>query len=766
MIACTEFFTHVSRGGEGMKTFVSIVFLLSVLSHAALAIDIDRVEVEGNFFVSDQKIRSIFGLRAGTEYKADAVSQGIRRLFQTKDFSDIVVWYREEDGKVVLTLRVDEYPRVKEVRIEGNKHIKREDIEGKLIIREGFFARPSLITQDVFAIKELYSEKGYNSAKIDVKRIPLEKEHRIVISYSIEEGEKVKIRHIDFLGNGAIESKELRDVLESQEDRWWRGGELKLNILEEDLKRIKQLYGNKGHLDAMVFVERQVEIDGGKHVDIYIRIDEGQPYYVGNIEWSGNSIVPDDEIEELITLERGDPFSIEQIELAQVAINGKYWEKGYIWSRIIPERNIHGKTIDLSLRIIENNPASINEIKISGNTKTFESVIRRELRVYPGDQFILGEVQRSLRDIFALGYFNGPPRVDTEPVNEEGDINLLIEVDEKQTGYFRMGTGFSQLNSLSGFLGVSENNLFGRGKSASLDWEFGKWRKNLNFRYSEPYFLGTETALTLTLFNWIQDRVRQQYYTDRRKGFSIQVGRPFPLLDYTRIFMNYRFETVELSNFSTAYPEFGVLRQIEWPLNKSSVMLSLSRNSTDNPFHPTKGSISNISAEFAGGLLQGNVKYMRYMGSVSWFRNLFWKFTLHLKMQAGVIDGYNDALQVHDFERFRLGGNRRYALRGYDFFEVVPEGNDPFIGGRFMTTFTQEIVFPFTEQVHGLVFLDAGNTWNSFRDADLFILKRGLGLGVRLEMPGLGNLGFDYGYGFDKVDGPAWEPHFTFGTFF
>ena len=112
MIACTEFFAHVSRGGEGMKTFVSIVFLLSVLSHAALAIDIDRVEVEGNFFVSDQKIRSIFGLRAGIEYEADAVSQGIRRLFQTKDFSDIVVWYREEDGKVVLTLRVDEYPRV------------------------------------------------------------------------------------------------------------------------------------------------------------------------------------------------------------------------------------------------------------------------------------------------------------------------------------------------------------------------------------------------------------------------------------------------------------------------------------------------------------------------------------------------------------------------------------------------------------------------------------------------------------------------------
>jgi outer membrane protein insertion porin family len=163
--------------------------------------------------------------------------------------------------------------------------------------------------------------------------------------------------------------------------------------------------------------------------------------------------------------------------------------------------------------------------------------------------------------------------------------------------------------------------------------------------------------------------------------------------------------------------------------------------------------------------LGGNVKFVRYKAGMSWFRSLAWKFTFHLEVSAGMIEGYG-GVEVEDFEKFRLGGNRTYALRGYDYYEVVPEGNDEYVGGRFMTKFTQEIVFPFSEQFYGLVFLDAGNVWNSFTEANPFSLKRGLGVGVRLEIPGMGNLGLDYGYGFDKEGGGAWEPHFNFGTFF
>jgi len=748
-----------------MKLAAIMVSAFLLWPSSARAIEVGRVDVEGNIFISEKKIVSVFGIIPGEQYKVDKVSQGIKRLIGTKDFADITALYRIEDGRAVITLRVEEYPRVKAVHFEGNDHIKEEDLKAKILLRDGFFARPAMMTGDIIAMKELYNEKGYNRVEITSRSTPVPGENMVHVTYVVKEGKKVKIRNIDFLGNGAIESKRFRKAIESHEDHWWSGGEYKPKVLEEDLAKIESLYRNEGYLDARAAVMRIDEINEGSHVDIYVKIDEGKRYYAGDIAWSGNAVVEDGDIERLIKLKKGDPFSLEAIEMMQMAINSVYWEKGYIWSRIRPKQNIRKQKIDLELEIIENNPASINEIKISGNTKTFETVIRRELDVYPGDRFILGDVQRSVREIFQLGYFNGPPNIDTEPVNEEGDINLLIEVEEKQTGNFKGGFGFSQLNKLSGFLGVQENNFLGRGKTVAMDWEFGRYRKNMNVRYMEPYLFNTDVSVTVSVFNWIQDRISQQYYTDRRKGFSVQAGYPFPWLDYTRVYLMYRFEQIELENFDPAYPEWGSLRRVDWPLNKSTVTLNMGRNSTDSPFHPTTGSETSASAEIAGGPFGGNVKFVRYNATTSWFRNLFWKFTYHLDMEIGLIDGYGGS-KVEDYEKFRLGGNRRYPLRGYDYYEVVPEGNDPYVGGRFMTKYTQEVVFPFSQAVYGLVFFDAGNTWNSFRDANMFSLKRGLGVGVRLEVPGMGNLGFDYGYGFDKEGGPGWEPHFAFGTFF
>jgi outer membrane protein insertion porin family len=749
-----------------MKRKIGIFCFLVLLASAARSMPVGRVEVSGNYFLSEAKILTIFGVRAGEEYREERVSDGLKRLLQTKQFSDLQARYRVENGAAILSLIVEEYPRVKEVRVQGTNKLKREDVEGKVALKEGYFARPSLFTQDVDSIRALYAEKGYSRAKVEVRRTPVEKEHSIIVSYVVTEGRKIKIRHLDFLGNGALETAEIKKGMESRESKWWRGSDFKPAALDDDLRKIEELYGTRGYIDADARIEKTEEIDDGKALDVYIRVDEGKPYTLGHLTWSGNKVITDDEIRKYALLKEGDPFALDRIENVQMAINSRYMEQGYIFSRIDAERSMRGQKIDLNLSIVENNPASINEIKISGNSKTFETVIRRELSVYPGDRFVLNKVQRSIRDVVSLGYFNGIPNLGTETVNEGGDINLLLSIEEKTTGNFRMGAGFSQLNSLSGFFGIQENNLFGRGKGVSLDWEFGRTRKNINLQYMEPYFLGSDNSLTLSVYNWIQDRVSQQYYTDRRKGFSVQLGRPFPWLDYTKFWGSYRFEHVALSNFSTDYPESGELRNVDWPLLKSSLLFSISRNSTDNPAHPTEGSSASLSAEFAGGALQGNVKYMRYMADLSWYRKLFWRFTFHMNMEAGAIDGYNSPGEVQDFEKFRLGGNRRYALRGYDFYEVVPEGNDVYVGGRFMTTFTHEVLFPFSDAVYGLMFFDAGNTWNSFSEADPFNLRRGLGLGIRIEMPALGNLGFDYGYGFDKEGGGGWQPHFTFGTMF
>jgi outer membrane protein insertion porin family len=743
---------------------IGLILLILFIATSLNAQKVDRVDVKGNLNVSAEKIMSIIGIKPGSELKGEKVSQGIKRLFKTKNFSDIAVYYRKENGENVIVVKVEEYPLVESVKIVGVDKLDDEDVREKVTLREGFFARPSMITSDKTEIKKLYLGEGYNNTQVELER-KRTKEGSVAIVYKVKEGEKISIRHIDFIGNGAIDSDRLRDIMTSREDRWWRGGEFNPDTLQMDLGKIEQLYADKGYLEANASVYRKVETEDGEHLDIYIKINEGHMYYVGDISWSGNEVIEDKVIEDIIPLEEGDVFSLIDVEMTQYQLRSLYWEKGYIYSRVIPQQRVKRRKIDMHLNIVENEPAHINEIKIGGNTKTFETVIRRELEVFPGDRFVLKEVQRSLREVFQLGYFQGPPRIDTEKVNEEGDINLLIDVKEKQTGNFKMGAGFSQLNSLSGFLGISENNFLGRGKSISLDWEFGRYRKNLQLQYVEPHLFGSETMMSASIFNWIQNRVQQQYYTDRRKGFSFRFGHPMPWLDYSTALARYRLESVELSDFSSNYPVTGVLYDMDWPMIKSSVTLTFRRNSTDSPFHPTRGSVSELSAEFSGGILGGNVGFQRYTAEMSWFRNFLWKFTFHLKANAGIIDPFGkDPLE--DFEKYRLGGNRMFALRGYDYYEVVPEGNDPYVGGRFMTTLVQEIVFPLSNQVYCLLFFDAGNTWNSFGEADIFKLKRGLGIGIRIEMPGMGNLGFDYGYGVDKVGGAAWEPHFTFGSFF
>jgi outer membrane protein insertion porin family len=748
-----------------MRVVAITILTLAVMISSASAIQVGRIDVEGNYFVSAKKIQSILGILPGEQFMAEKVSQGIKRLVRTKDFADAIAYYSEEEGRAVIRVVVKEYPRVRSVSFEGNDKVKDEDISGKVSLREGSFARPATITKDASAITELYSEKGYTRASVEVRRTDSAEQNKIDVTYAITEGKKVKIRHIDLLGNGAVSSESIKGSIESKEDRWYRGGDYKPSVLREDLLKIKELYENEGYLDALVEIDHLEEVEDGRKLDIYIRIDEGMRFYVGDVSWSGNEEITDEEIEPLVALKEGDPFSTGAMEMTQMGINSLYWEKGYIWSKIIPNMRNRRRMIDLDLGIVENNPASINEIKISGNTKTFESVIRRELDVYPGDRFILNDVQRSVREIFQLGYFNGPPKINTEPVGDEGDINLLIEVEEKTTGNFRGGFGFSQLNKLSGFVGIQENNFLGRGKSVGIDWEFGKYRTNLNLRFTEPYLLGTQTSLTLNVFNWIQDRVSQQYYRDRRAGFSIRAGHPFPVLDYTRFYLSYRFEKINLTDFDESYPETGSLRLIGWPLNKSTMSVGIIRNSTDSPFHPTRGSIISWNTEVAGGPFGGNVQFIRNSASLSYFMNILWKLTLHLSADVANITGFGGS-KVEDYEKYRLGGNRRFPLRGYDFYEVVPVGNDPYVGGTFMTKFTQELVFPFSQAIYGLVFFDAGNTWNSMTAANPYNLRKGLGIGVRLEVPGMGNLGFDYGYGYDKIGGPGWEPHFTFGTFF
>ncbi|UCG53309.1 MAG: outer membrane protein assembly factor BamA [Candidatus Latescibacterota bacterium] len=730
---------------------------------------VQAIEIEGNKHVSQEKILRIVRIKPGDPYNDAEFTDAAKRLFATKEFFDVQVFKEQRGDRVVVTIIVKEHTRIDEVRFEGNKKIKDEDLAEATAVKEGAFIRPSLLRSDHLVIEDKYREKGYYKVSvkddIEVERDKKTKKTRTILIYKIDEGEKVEIKHIDFFGNRTLDSGEIRGAMESKEDRWYRGGEFKPKLLEEDTEKITSLYREHGFLDIEVVDKELVFSEDGKDLDVFITVEEGTQYKVGDVTWRGNEVFDDTRIGSKVTFERGDVFNDAEFTNIQTGINELYWDRGYIYNSVSPEKKVKDDIIDVDFEIVEGEPAHINEINISGNTKTAERVIRRELVVHPGDVFLRPRLLRSLREVFNLGFFEGPPEPVVQPANEEGDIDITLKVKERQTGQFRLGAGFSSLNSISGFIGVAETNFLGKGQQIGVDWEFSKYRQNVDLRFTEPWLFGTPTELSINLFNRIQNQVRQQFYNDRRRGVSLRVGRPFPWFDYTSVFLRYRYEEIELTNFASGYT--GPLLSIEWPQRTSSVALTILRNSTDSPFHPTTGTRSSLTAELNGGrFLGGDVRFQRYEAGFSWYETLLWKFVLEMKYNAAVLDGYSSPSQVPDYELFRLGGNRRYGVRGYDFYEIVPRGNLPFLGGRFMHTLSYEISFPVAPTIYALAFFDGGNTWNSFRGANFADLKKGIGIGVRIDLPMLGTIGFDYGYGFDKVDGAGWEPHLTLGAGF
>lgn len=737
--------------------------------HAVAQTSVQEVLVQGNKNVSEDKIRQIIRFKPGDDYSDQAVTEAVKRLFATKEFADIQAFKEVRGLGAILTFVVVEHTKIDEVRFEGNKHVKKKDLEEATVVSEGVFVRPSLLRKDHKSIEELYKEKGYYRVKvtdnIDVERDKESKRIRNILVYVVDEGEKVSVKHIDFFGNRVIDSGDIRKIMESRQDTWLRGADFKPKVLDSDMEKIALLYREHGFLDIEVVDKELIFSDDGKGLDIFITLKEGTQYHVGDVTWRGNTVFEDFQIGSRVSFREGDVFNDTQFTMIQQGINELYWDRGYIYNSVSPEKKVTGDRIDVDFEITEGKPAHINEINISGNTKTAERVIRRELTVNPGDVFLRPRLLRSLREVFNLGFFDAPPEPIVQPANEEGDIDITLKVAERQTGQFRLGAGFSSLNSISGFIGIAETNFLGKGQTIGIDWEFSKYRQNVDLRFTEPWLFGTPTELSINVFNRVQNQVQQQFYNDRRRGISFRVGRPFPWFDYTSAFIRYRYESIELTNFSSGYN--GPLLDINWPQLTSSVALTLLRNSTDSPFRPTVGTRTSFTTEFNGGpLLGGDVRFQRYEGSFQWYQTLFSKLVLQFKYSVGLLDGYSSPDEVPDYELFRLGGNRLHGVRGYDFYEIVPETNPLFLGGRFMNILSYELTFPIAQNVILLAFYDGGNTWNSFRGADPLDLRKGAGFGIRIQMPMLGTIGFDYGYGFDKVLGAGWEPHLTLGAGF
>ncbi len=737
------------------------------------------VTVEGNTTTDANMIRLSSGITPGTEITGDGIQHAIRQLWRLDLFSDIqIVIDRELAEGVYLTIKVKEYPRLEKVEIEGNKKLKKDDIDNILNFYSGQVVSQTLLARAKSKLLEKYKEKGYLLAKIETKLTPgILDTNRTIVSFIFKEGKKVQIKKIRFYGNNSFKDGKLKKQFKkTKEDRWWRGADFDKKEYEDDLTKLVEFYQNEGFRDAEVLKDSIYYNDERSNLFIDIWVNEGPKYTFGDISWEGNNLFTDQELTANLGFKTGDVYSKKKLDEAIFKhIGGMYYDDGYIYASATPKEVVKkGNVLDLHFIVSEGKQATINQIKIVGNTKTKEKVIRRELRIYPGDTFNRSLLERSQRDVWMLNYFsNVEPKVN--PIDEE-KVDLEFKVEEKSTDTANMSAGWSERDRLIGSVGVAMANLFGNGQRLSFDWNFGRYYRSFNIGFTEPWLMDTPTLAGFNFYDTKRDAIYYGYQQQSR-GISLRLGRRFTWPDnFFRGDWIYRLDETSLSDFNSyilSTNPSGIVTE-QWPLTSSSITQIFSRNSLDRPEFPTAGSNFSLSSELAGVFLGGNVDYHKYIFKMDWFTHSFWKLVIYTSFQAGFMEGIGGNSRIPYLEYFFMGGDglsNSIPLRGYE--DPLNGYTRLYQGGKAMMKYTAELRIPIAPNptIFGLLFAEAGNTWKDYKHADPFNMRRSVGIGARVFMPMIGIIGFDYGYGFDRIDDngnpdPKWKMHFVFGRSF
>ena len=733
---------------------------------------IRSLAVKGFVNVDSLVVARTFGVSAGQPNDPHEIRSAVRRLYATGLFTDVTVSDAPVSGGVALTIHVTERPRIKEIVYHGAKKIEEKTLKEKLTSAEGQLLDAGTLELDARKIEQAYAAEGYTRTKVASHTEPAAA-GAVRVIFDVNEGAKVKVRGIVFHGNETLKSEALAKSMESKTPGFLRSGVHKPEHLDKDETKLRLYMRTRGFKDADVDSIVPVDTKDGNGVILHVFLREGPRYRFGALSWSGNSAVPTPALTMATVPLPGAIYNEAQVQKTLENAYTLYQEQGYLFLNIEPKMTDKDSIVDVDFQVQEGARSRIANLDITGNTRTKENVIRREASVYPGDVFRRSALMRTQRDIFGLGYFQDV-NVDYQPTGDSADINLTLKVQEKQTGTASAGAGYSSQSGLTGFIELGHNNLFGNGQSINIRLERGAKANDLELSYNEPWFRDTPVNIGFDIFNTQRDL---DFYSRKDVGGGIHVGRPLRWPDYTRGIVSYDLRDVTLSSFVAPVPgeppDLASLRTTHWPRRVSSVTLTFNRNSTDNPFYPSRGSKILLTNEVAGGLLGGVEAFYKETFENKTYTRLTGPFVLMLRGKTGFLGGG----QVPDYERFRLGGTTSDYLRGYPDYYVVPRANiardsitgailDRYPGGKTELIMTSELQFPIADPLHGLFFFEAGNTWNSTRDLDLGDLRKSIGFGVRLEVPALGRVGLDLGYGLDREDGSRWEPHFQLGNTF
>lgn len=833
--------------------------------------NIAHISVRGTESLDKNILISLSGLRQGEKIKipGEEISKAIKNLWKQKLFTNVSVDVEKVVGnEVFLLITVEDRPRIKSWGFSGIKNADRDELNKKMDIRAGIIFSDNVRKKAVEVIRNFYIEKGYLNVAVQVKEVPDTTRTNVlgsrnVITFFVDKKQLVKIRSINFEGIQAFSEPMLKHKMKETKERvkfqmdsilrfksnfkkfgihpkwyevpgnispvsWYYYLEhfVNLNIFkaskfrrkeyEEDKKKVIEFYNSKGYRDARIVSDKVDTLDANNLV-INVRIEEGHKYYFRNIYFNGNTKYPDSTLSKIINIHRGEVYNAKALEEKLFSnpnggdVSSLYMDDGYLFFSITPaEVKVDGDSIDVELRISEGPQATINEIRIYGNTKTNEKVIRRELYTLPGSKFSRTDLIRSQRQIVNLGYFD-PQQLDVIPIPnaENGTVDIEYHVTEKPSDQLELSAGYGGANyGLTGTLGVTFTNFSlrniinkkawnplpsGDGQRLSLRVQSGgKTSQFYTVSFTEPWLGGKKPNSLTFAFNRTNIYSYDNGLTYASTGHYFSTGGTVSWA--TRLKKPDDYFTFETA---LTYQYYQIVNSSYLPIFSSSngtgagnahnlnLSLILSRNSLDQVLYPKHGSsfMFSVTGTLPYSLMFESRKKINY-GSDSlppesryqyieffkvkffaeWYATLYKNLVFKAAAKFGFLGTYNSKLGLSPFERFEVGGDgiSTYSilgkeivrLRGYD---VISPTSPPatIAGAAIFNKFTAELRYPISlnpsATIFALVFLEGGNTWQNISDYRPYDLNKSVGLGVRVFLPMFGLLGLDYGFPLDKL---------------
>ncbi len=719
---------------------------------------IKAVEVEGNKAISTATIMVKIKTRPGELYYSQTTRDDIKRLYETGYFSDISLSLEDFEGGIKVIFKVDERPIISAIELNGVKLVSRNVLSRKMKTATGQYLNFALLKEDIAAIKAEYERKGLPDAKITYDTIADKKENKVKLVIDVVESRPVKIKNMYVEGNFHFADGKILSLIKTRKAWFFNAGFLKEEQFNEDLERIKTFYLQQGFLDVSVDYRLDYDVQG----DIYIRIfiDEGKVYTVGSIIFRGDKVFSTEELlPSLKVCLVGGVFTYDALKEDVANIQGFYFSKGYIFVQVRETTSLDISTgkVDVVYNIVENELAYVDRIIVQGNLKTQDKVIRRELRIKPGEVFDGDKLKRSKERLYNLGFFE-EINYDTTPGLEPDQRNLVVEVKEAKTGSFSFGGGYSSIDQFVGFVEIEQKNFdwknwktfTGAGQDLKLRAELGSVRQNFELSFTEPWLLDHPLSFGFDAYRRSHEKdVDLGYgYEETRTGGDLRLGKDFN--EYLKGGVTYRLEEVDVSNVDEAAT--SDLKNEAGKNLISSIETSVTWDTTDNIFNPTRGLVLSGSYEIAGSFLGGDKDYNKVFGLASQYIPLFAKSVLQLQLRAGMAKPFGGCDEIPIYERFYAGGAN--TIRGYEERSVGPVDlptSDP-LGGEALLIMNAEYMIPIIDFIKGAVFIDTGNVWEKTSEFGTGGLKTGVGFGVRIKTP-VGPLKLDYGIPLNKQAG-------------